>query len=56
MILKGTITITEIDEGRLYLSGDALLSRTMDRWLYHRTREDPGDIRQLERKTEQLSQ
>lgn len=56
IILSRTTISREIDEGRLYLSGDALLSRTMDRWLYHRTREDPGDIRQLERITEQFSQ
>ena len=37
----------EIEEGRLFLSGDAKLSRTMNKWLFHRTREDPSVIRKL---------
>jgi len=38
----------EKEEGRLFVSGDALLERTMDRWLYRRTKEDPGEVLQLE--------
>ena len=47
IILSRTTISREIDEGRLFLSGDALLSRTMDKWLYHRTRENPSEIRKL---------
>jgi DNA-binding HxlR family transcriptional regulator len=48
-ILLSRSTISrEIEAGRLFLSGDALLARTMDRWLYNRTKEDRSDIRQLD--------
>ncbi|MGI9388992.1 MAG: winged helix-turn-helix transcriptional regulator [Boseongicola sp.] len=48
-IILGRTTIPrELDEGRLFLSGDALLAHTMDRWLYHRTKEEPKEVRQLE--------
>lgn len=48
-ILLSRSTISrEIEAGRLFLSGDARLARTMDRWLYNRTKEDRSDIRQLD--------
>ncbi|MDQ2088698.1 winged helix-turn-helix transcriptional regulator [Marimonas arenosa] len=47
ILLSRTTISRELDEGRLFLSGDALLARTMDRWLYHRTKEDPSEIWQL---------
>ena len=48
-ILLGRTTIArEIDTGRLFLSGDARLARTMDRWLYQRTKEDPDEVRLLQ--------
>ena len=48
IILSRTTISREIEEGRLFLSGDARLARTMDRWLYRRTKEDPEDVLQLE--------
>lgn len=48
-IIVGRTTISrELDEGRLFLSGDAILSRTMNRWLYQRTAEDTDKVLQLE--------
>ncbi len=46
MLSRSTIP-RELDRGRLFLSGDATLSRTMDRWLYRRTKEDRSEILQL---------
>jgi DNA-binding HxlR family transcriptional regulator len=46
--LSRTTISREIEEGRLFLSGDARLARTMDRWLYHRTKENQEEILQLE--------
>ena len=34
ILLGRTSVDREIDKGRLFLSGDAMLARTMDRWLY----------------------
>ncbi|MEW9918870.1 winged helix-turn-helix transcriptional regulator [Marimonas sp. MJW-29] len=48
ILLSRTTIARELDEGRLFLSGDALLARTMDRWLYHREKEDPRKVRKLE--------
>ncbi len=48
IILSRTTISREVDAGRLYLSGEALLIRTMDRWLHHRTKEDREEIWQLE--------
>lgn len=48
IILSRTTIGRELDEGHLFLSGDALLARTMHRWLYLRTKEDPRDIWQLD--------
>ena len=48
IILSRTTISRELDEGRLFLSGDARLAHTMDRWLYRRTKEDLEDILQLE--------
>lgn len=52
-ILLSRSTISrELEDGRLFLSGDALLARTMDRWLYHRTKENPDEILPLEKETQ----
>ena len=48
ILLSRTTISRELDEGRLFLSGDALLARTMDRWLYRRAKEDPQRVLQLE--------
>ncbi len=47
ILLSRTTISRELEAGRLFLSGDALLTRTMDRWFYHRTKEDEHEIRQL---------
>ncbi|MEH6527936.1 MAG: hypothetical protein V7723_17840 [Sneathiella sp.] len=48
-ILLGRTSIPrEIEVGRLFMSGDALILKTMDRWFYLRTTEDPSDIMKLE--------
>lgn len=47
ILLSRTTIARELDEGRLFLSGDALLARTMDRWLYHRTKEEPDKVLKL---------
>ncbi|MEP4434014.1 MAG: hypothetical protein ABJ349_17550, partial [Hyphomicrobiales bacterium] len=47
IILSRTTISREVDRGRLFISGDAALSRTMDRWLYHRTKEERSEILQL---------
>ena len=47
IILSRTTIARELEEGRLFLSGDAILSRTMDRWFYHRQKEDPAEVLQL---------
>lgn len=47
-IILGRATIArELENGRLFLSGDAILSRTMDRWLYRRTKESPNEVLHL---------
>ncbi|MEW9921809.1 winged helix-turn-helix transcriptional regulator [Marimonas sp. MJW-29] len=46
IIISRTTIAREIEEGRLFLSGDAMLSRTMDRWLYNRKVEEPGKVLQ----------
>jgi DNA-binding HxlR family transcriptional regulator len=48
ILLSRTTIARELENGRLFLSGDAILSRTMDRWLYHRTKENPTEVLQLE--------
>ena len=47
IILSRTTIARELEEGRLFLSGDAILSRTMDRWFYRRQKEDPSEVLQL---------
>lgn len=47
ILLSRTTVSRELEEGRLYLSGDAILSRTMARWFYHREKEDPSEVLQL---------
>lgn len=48
ILLSRTTIEREKEEGRLFVSGDALLAHTMDRWLYRRAKEDPGEVLQLE--------
>jgi len=48
IIISRTTVAREIDEGRLFLSGDAILSRTMDRWLYRSKVEDPAKVLQFD--------
>lgn len=48
ILLSRTTISRELEEGRLFLSGDAFLIRTMERWLYRRTKEGRNEIRQLE--------
>lgn len=47
ILLSRTTIARELEDGDLFLSGDAILARTMDRWLYHRTKEDPNEILKL---------
>jgi DNA-binding HxlR family transcriptional regulator len=47
IILSRTTIARELESGRLFLSGDALLSRTMDRWFYQRAKEDLSKVSQL---------
>ena len=47
-ILGRTSIARELETGRLFLGGDARLAKTMDRWLYRRTKEDPEKVLQLE--------
>ena len=46
ILIARTTIAREIEEGRLFLSGDAILSRTMYRWLYNRKAEDPAKVLQ----------
>jgi len=48
ILLSRTTVDRELEAGRLFLSGDAFLSRTMGSWLYHRTKEDADEILQLD--------
>ena len=48
ILLSRTTIGRELEAGRLFLSGDARLARTMDRWLHHRTKEDRCEIMQLD--------
>lgn len=48
ILLSRTTIEREKVEGRLFVSGDALLDRMMDKWLYRRTKEDPSEVLQLE--------
>jgi len=47
ILLSRTTISREVDRGQLFLSGDAVVARTMKHWLSHRTKEDPDEIRQL---------
>ena len=47
IILSRTTISRELDRGRLFLSGDVVVARTMKHWLVHRTKEEPDEIRQL---------
>jgi DNA-binding HxlR family transcriptional regulator len=47
IILSRTSIARELEEGRLFLSGDAMISRTMDRWFYQWTKETRSEIIQL---------
>ena len=46
IILSRTSIARELEAGRLFLSGDAILSRTMDRWFYHWTKQDLSEVMQ----------
>jgi DNA-binding HxlR family transcriptional regulator len=48
ILLSRTTIEREKEKGRLFVSGDALLDRTMGNWLYRRTKEDPNEVLQLE--------
>ncbi|WP_170606363.1 winged helix-turn-helix transcriptional regulator [Ruegeria arenilitoris] len=48
IIMNRTTISRELDAGRLFLSGDALLARTMDKWLYHRTNLEPHKVKLLD--------
>jgi DNA-binding HxlR family transcriptional regulator len=48
IILSRTTIARELEAGRLFLSGDAMIARTMDRWFYQRTKETRSEILQLE--------
>lgn len=48
MLLNRTTTARELEEGRLFMSGDALLMRSIDTWMYRRTKETAEEILQLE--------
>jgi DNA-binding HxlR family transcriptional regulator len=48
IILSRTTISRELDAGRMFLSGDALLVRTMDKWLYQRTNQKPHKVRLLD--------
>jgi len=47
ILLSRTSIVRELKEGRLFLSGDAILSRTMGRWFYQRQEEDPSEVIQI---------
>lgn len=47
VILGRTTLSREVEAGRLVLSGDALLIRTMDRWFYHRSKDNPARVKTL---------
>lgn len=49
IILSRTTIEREIDAGRMFVSGDAMLARTMKRWLYQRDKEEPHKVRKLSR-------
>jgi len=51
ILLSRTTIMREVEGGRLFMSGDALLIQTMDRWFYHRTKEDPDRVRELKELT-----
>ncbi|MFC6639004.1 transcriptional regulator [Sulfitobacter sp. JBTF-M27] len=48
IILNRTTIARELENGRLFLSGDAMISRTMNRWFYQRTKEDLSEVPQLQ--------
>ena len=47
IVLSRTTVDREVEEGRLFLSGDAMLSRTMSRWFYQYKKVDPSEVLQL---------
>jgi DNA-binding HxlR family transcriptional regulator len=44
IILSRSTIDRELEEGGLFLSGDAILSRTMNRWFYHWTKQERSEI------------
>ena len=47
ILLSRTTIDREVANDRLFLSGDAMISRTMNRWFYQRAKENPSDVLQL---------
>ncbi len=47
IILSRTTIARELEAGRLFLSGDAILSRTMGRWLFHVAEDGPNAFLRL---------
>ena len=47
ILLSRSTIARELENGRLFLSGDAILSRTMTRWFLQRAKEDPAKVRQI---------
>lgn len=47
IILNRTTIARELENGRLFLGGDAMIARTMNRWFYQRTKEDLSEVPQL---------
>jgi DNA-binding HxlR family transcriptional regulator len=48
IILNRTTIERELEAERLFLSGDAMISRTMGRWLYQRKKEKRSEVLQLQ--------
>jgi DNA-binding HxlR family transcriptional regulator len=47
ILLNRTTIPRELESGRLFLSGDAMISRTMQRWFYQSTKVDRSKVPQL---------
>ena len=47
ILLSRTTIDREIENDRLFLSGNAMISRTMNQWFYQRTKENPSEVLQL---------
>jgi hypothetical protein len=47
ILLSRTTIDRELENDRLFLSGDAMISRAMNRLFYQRTKENPSEVLQL---------